>query len=263
MVDFESKPNYGVEDLRKLLHLLCSPEGCPWDSAQTHQSIRRNLLEEAYEAAEAIDSGDMAHLQEELGDVLMQVVFHSDMAERAGYFNLDDVADETCKKLVRRHPHVFGGQKANNSDESLVFWDQIKREEKSQNTVSETLESVAKSLPGLWRAEKIQKKAADAGFNVENASGALSSLREEFSELEAAISAGAGISEEIGDLIFSIVNVARFFDIDPETAVAKSCDKFTSRFKRLEALAFSQGKRIEDMSAADTDKLYRRAKSEG
>ena len=262
MVDFESKPEYGVEDLRKLLRLLCSPGGCPWDSAQTHQSIRRNLLEEAYEAAEAIDSGDMAHLQEELGDVLMQVVFHSDMAERAGHFNLDNVADETCKKLIRRHPHVFGGQKADNSDESLIFWDSIKREEKSQDTVSETLESVAKSLPSLWRAEKIQKKAANAGFDFENVDGALESLREELAELESAISSGTGIREEIGDLIFSIVNIARFFDIDPETAAAESCDKFTSRFKRLEMLARSQGKRLEDMSAAEMDKLYRQVKLE-
>ena len=260
MIDFESKSNYGVYDLKKLMELLCGPDGCPWDSSQTHESIRRNMLEEAYEAAEAIDTGNMEHLREELGDVLMQVVFHSEMAQKAGHFNLDDVADATCRKLIRRHPHVFGSQRAKDGEQSLVFWDNIKREEKELETVTEDMESVARSLPALWRAEKIQKKAAKAGFDWPEVSGALESLREELLELEEALSSGVGIAEELGDLIFSAVNVARFAGIDPEEALGNSCDKFISRFGRLEKAVTERGEKLGDMTLEEMDKLYNQLK---
>ena len=262
MVDFENKPRYDVYDLKRLMKLLRGPGGCPWDSEQTHESIRRNLLEEAYEAAEAIDDGDMEHLLEELGDVLMQVVFHADIAEAAGHFDLDKIADETCRKLLRRHPHVFGNFKAKNGAESLVFWEDIKRSEKMQQSVSETMRSVARGLPELWRAEKIQKKAAKVGFDWPEHSGALEALRAELGELEAAILSGEGIGEELGDLIFSAVNVARFFDIDPEQALGASSDKFISRFAKLENIAREQGRRIDEMSLDEMERLYQQVKLE-
>jgi len=261
MVDFESENKYCLYDLKKLIELLCSPDGCPWDRAQTHMSIRRNMLEEAYEAAEAIDTGDMDHLCEELGDVLMQVVFHSEMAKKAGHFDLDDVADVTCRKLIRRHPHVFGEFKAKDGDQSLVFWDRVKREEKSQDTVAETLDGVARSLPALWRAEEIQKKAAAAGFDWPDISGALDALREELGELEEAAKSGVGVEEELGDLIFSAVNVARFLGVDPEKAAGASCDKFISRFRYLEDAAKAEGRVLEDMTLDEMDKLYNQAKT--
>jgi tetrapyrrole methylase family protein/MazG family protein len=262
MVDFENKPNYDVYDLQRLMNLLRGPGGCPWDSEQTHESIRRNLLEEAYEAAEAIDEGDMDHLLEELGDVLIQVVFHADIADKDGCFDLDTIADATCKKLIRRHPHVFGEVRANNGSESLVFWEEIKREEKMQDSVSDAMNSVARSLPALWRAEKIQKKAAKAGFDWPDHSGALTTLRAELHELEDAIASGKGVAEELGDLIFSAVNLARFFDIDPEQALVSSCDKFVLRFSRLEKSARSQRRRLEDMTLDEMEELYQQAKLE-
>ena len=260
MVDFENKPSYGVYDLKILMELLRGPGGCPWDSEQTHQSIRRNLLEEAYEAAEAIDENDTEHLIEELGDVLMQVVFHADIAEKAGRFSFDDIADATCKKLIRRHPHVFGGVKAKNGSESLAFWEEIKREEKLQKNVSDTMRSVANSLPALWRAEKVQKKAAKAGFDWPDHTGALEALRAELHELEGAIRLNRGIEEELGDLLFSAVNVARFFNIDPEKALGLSSDKFISRFECVESAAHDAGRSLEDMTLDEMEAPYQKAK---
>jgi len=190
MVDFVSKLRYDVNDLIKLIGLLCGPEGCPWDREQSHGSIRRNLLEEAYETADAIDNNNMEDLTEELGDVLMQVIFHADIAQRAGCFTLDDIADATCRKLIRRHPHVFGNAKAENGNESLVVWDDIKRKEKQHETPSDAMRSVARSLPALWRAEKIQEKAAKTGFDWPDYTGALDALRTELTELEQAVTSG-------------------------------------------------------------------------
>lgn len=156
MINFEYKEHYTVEDLREITRILRHPGGCPWDIEQTHESIRRNFIEEAYEVAEAIDEGSTPHLKEELGDVLLQVVFHASIEEDAGRFDLDDVADGICKKLIYRHPHVFAGQKTDSVGEVLVNWEELKRQEKGQATATDTLNSVARSLPGLWRAEKIQ-----------------------------------------------------------------------------------------------------------
>ena len=262
MVNFENKLRYDVTDLKKLMELLRGPGGCPWDSEQTHESIRRNMLEEAYEAAEAIDEGNMEHLREELGDVLMQVVFHADIAEKSGSFNLDDIADETCRKLLRRHPHVFGDVSAKDGTESLVFWEAAKRREKQQETVTDSMLSVARSLPALWRAEKVQKKASKAGFDWPEHSGALDALRSELFELDDAISSGGDIEAELGDLIFSAVNVARFAGVDPERALERSCDKFISRFAKVESAVRASGARLEDMSLAEMETLYQQTKLE-
>jgi len=262
MVDFENKPKYDVYDLKKLMSLLRGPDGCPWDLEQTHESIRRNLLEEAYEAAEAISTGNTEDLIEELGDVLMQVVFHADIAQADGRFDLDDIADATCRKLIRRHPHVFGGAHAKDGSESLVFWEDIKREEKQYSSISDAMRSVASNLPALWRAEKIQKKAAKAGFDWPNYCGALSSLRSETDELEDAIKSDGSIEEELGDLIFSAVNVARFFGIDPEEALGLASEKFLSRFSKLEEMVTKQGGRLEDMALDEMEAIYQQVKLE-
>ncbi|MCL2392455.1 MAG: nucleoside triphosphate pyrophosphohydrolase [Oscillospiraceae bacterium] len=262
MVDFVSKPRYDVSDLRKLMSLLCGPDGCPWDAEQTHESIRRNLLEEAYEAAEAIDSGNVDDLVEELGDVLMQVVFHANIAQSSGRFDLDDIADATCQKLIRRHPHVFGDTRAKDGSESLVFWEDIKRQEKQHEFVSDAMHSVAHSLPALWRAEKIQKKAAKVGFDWPDYKGALNALKEETRELEQAIETNSGIEEELGDLIFSAVNIARFFDIDSERALGLASEKFISRFSKVEKIADINGRKLEDMTLDEMEALYQQVKLE-
>jgi tetrapyrrole methylase family protein/MazG family protein len=263
MVNFENKDRYGVDDLRKLVTVLRGPGGCPWDAEQTHESIRRNFLEEAYEAAEAIDEKDPNHLCEELGDVLMHVMFHSDIEADAGRFNLDDVADMSVKKLISRHPHVFGDVAVSGSDEVLQNWDVLKRIEKNHETVSDSLEAVARSLPGLWRAEKIQKKAAKVGFDWPDAVGAMDKLREELDELIDAVKTGGSsgnTKEELGDLLFSAVNVGRFLDLDPEAALHAACDKFAARFRHLEAAALKSGRKLEEMTLSEMDELYNEAK---
>ena len=189
MKEFEIKDRYDLDDYRTLIRCLRGPEGCPWDRVQTHESIRRNLLEEAYETAHAIDSGDTENLREELGDLLMQVLLHAQMEEEAGRFDLDDVADAACKKLVFRHPHVFADAAASDPDSALETWEARKRSEKGQNTVTESMVSVPENLPALWRAEKIQKKAAAAGFDWPDPAYTLMKLREETEELTQGIAA--------------------------------------------------------------------------
>ena len=215
MVDFQYKNSYGVRDLVEIVRILRQPGGCPWDREQDHHSIRRNLLEEAYEAAEAIDEDDPEHLREELGDVLLQVVFHARMEQEAGRFDLEAVADRICKKLIYRHPHVFGDVAVSGSGEVLQNWEELKRKEKHQETAADSVDSVARSLPGLWRAEKIQKKARKAGFDWPDVSGALDKLSEEVEELRTAVAEGSNIQEELGDLLFAAVNVSRFVQVDP------------------------------------------------
>ncbi len=261
MIDFEYKSFYGVSDLRRVVKILRGEGGCPWDREQTHESIRREFIEEVYEAVEAIDEQSPEHLREELGDVLLQVVFHADIEEDAGRFDLDGVADGVCKKLILRHPHVFGNVHVADSAEVLQNWDKIKRVEKRQATVTSSLESVAKSLPALWRAEKIQKKAAKAGFDWDSAEGALDKIDEEARELRAAVAAGINAEEELGDLLFSCVNAARFIKSDPEEALRGACDKFIRRFSKLESAALARGQKLEDMTLAQMDELWDRVKA--
>lgn len=259
MVDFEYKDSYNVYDLKRLIKALRSEGGCPWDREQTHESIRRNFLEEAYEAVEAIDEKNAEHLQEELGDVLLQVIFHAEMEEERGVFDLDAVADGTCKKLILRHPHVFGDVSVNGTCEVLENWDAIKRIEKNQGTVESAMQSIAKSLPALWRAEKVQKKAAKVGFDWKDAGGAFDKLLEEFEELKAARTPEEQ-AEEFGDLLFSVVNISRFLKIDPEDALHSACEKFISRFGKVERAAENDGRRLSDMTIAEMDKLWDYAK---
>ena len=260
MVDFTQKAQYTVEDLRRIVALLRAPGGCPWDGVQTHESIRRNFIEEAYEVAEAIDEQSPAHLKEELGDVLLQVVFHASLEEDAGRFDLDDVADGICKKLIFRHPHVFGEVSVSGTGEVLSNWEELKRKEKGQATNTDALEAVARSLPALWRAEKVQKKAKKAGFDWPDVSGALDKLSEELEELKTAVAEGTNVEEELGDLLFSAVNVSRFVKVDTEEALNRATDKFIGRFRKVEEEAARQGRALEGMSLAELDKLWEHAK---
>lgn len=262
MVNFEYKNSYGVKDLEDIVRILRAPGGCPWDTEQTHESIRRNFIEEAYEAVEAIDEKSAAHLREELGDVLLQVVLHAQMEAEAGSFNLDGVADGICKKLIFRHPHVFGDVTVSGSGEVLSNWEDLKREEKGQATHTDALSAVARSLPALWRAEKVQKKAKKAGFDWPDVSGALDKLSEEIAELKTAVAEGTNVEEELGDLLFSTVNAARFLKADPEEALTKATDKFISRFAVVESLALEQGEELENMTLAELDKLWEIAKAQ-
>jgi len=262
VVNFEYKSAYDMEDFRRIIEVLRSPGGCPWDIEQTHESIRRNLLEEAYEVCEAIDQKSSEHLREELGDLLLQIIFHTRIEEEKGTFNLNDVADSSCKKLIFRHPHVFGNVDVSGSDEVIQNWDELKKKEKSQTTVVKTMIDVAESLPALWRAEKIQKKAKKVGFDWPEVSGAMDKLHEEIAELVEAQAEKdkAHIEEELGDLLFTAVNVARFSDIDPETALHKSCEKFIKRFEYIEAEAVKSGRELKDMTLEEMEVLYNACK---
>ncbi|OUP54564.1 nucleoside triphosphate pyrophosphohydrolase [Butyricicoccus pullicaecorum] len=260
MVDFTFKEKYTYEDLLEIMRILRCPEGCVWDREQDHKSIRRSFIEETYEAVEAIDNDDPVLLQEELGDVLLQVVFHAQIEAEAGRFTMDDVADGICKKMIYRHPHVFGSVEVKNSDEVLTNWDALKQKEKHQKSTTETLESVARSLPGLIRAEKVQHKAAKVGFDWDEVSGALDKVREETAEVARAIDGDGDPSEELGDLLFAVVNVARFLKTDPEDAINRTTDKFIRRFAQVEQAAKDAGRSLSEMSLAEMDALWNAAK---
>lgn len=260
MVDFEMQDKYNVNDLVRIMEILRAPDGCMWDQAQDHHSIRQNFIEETYEACEAIDDNDTDHLKEELGDVLLQVVFHTQMEKEKGVFDLNDVADGVCKKLIFRHPHIFGDVKVGSTDEILSNWDDLKRKEKKQETDTSTLESVSKSLPSLIRAQKLQKKAAKVGFDWPDVSGALDKVEEELAEVRAAIDGNGDIEEEIGDLIFAVTNVSRFVKVDSERAAEKTCNKFVRRFADMEKQAAAEGKNLSDLTLSELDALWDKAK---
>lgn len=260
MVDFEKKDKYNFDDLLRIMEILRAPDGCMWDREQDHQSIRRNFIEETYEVCEAIDEQDTEHLKEELGDVLLQVVFHTQMEKEKGVFDIGDVADGICKKLIYRHPHIFGSVEVGSSEEILRNWDELKRKEKHQETDTSALESVAKSLPGLIRAEKLQKKAAKVGFDWENAQGALKKVEEELDEVKQAMAGSGDPEEEIGDLLFAAVNVARHLKVDPEGAMEKTCNKFIRRFADMEQQAKEENKVLSNLPLAELDALWNRSK---
>lgn len=262
MVDLVSKNSYDINDLIQIVKILRAPGGCQWDGEQTHQSIRRNFLEEAYEVAEAIDQESTEHLQEELGDVLLQVVFHASIEEDAGRFDLNDVADGISRKLIYRHPHVFGTVNVSSTDEILSNWEELKKAEKGQATQADAVDAVARSLPALWRAEKVQKKAAKVGFDWADVSGAMDKLSEEVYELKDAMEGRGDPFEELGDLLFAAVNVARFLNVDPEDALQAASDKFAARFRRVEEEVTARGKRMEDMTLTQLDDIWNRIKHE-
>ncbi|MBQ2694739.1 MAG: nucleoside triphosphate pyrophosphohydrolase [Clostridia bacterium] len=263
MVDFEQKNSYTVQDLVEIMRLLREPGGCPWDAEQTHESIKKNLIEETYEVIEAINKGDKALLCEELGDLLMQVVFHAQMEKEIGEFDFDAVSDGVCKKLIERHPHVFGEVAVSGVDDVLTNWDDIKRKSKGQKTTTQSMLSVPRELPALMRATKLQKKAADVGFDWSDVSGALDKLEEEIGELRAAIdnNDAENMTEELGDVLFSAVNVSRFIKSDAEEALTAASDKFLARFTTVEALANERGIDMNASTLEELDRLWDEAKA--
>ena len=250
-MDFEFKEAYNIYDLVDILRLLRAPDGCPWDRVQTHESIRQNFIEETYEVLEAIDKKDYALLREELGDVLMQVIFHCVMEEEKGSFSFDDVCDEVCKKLIVRHPHVFGDVNADTPEEVLKNWDSIKMKTKSQVKIADSVDDVPRSLPALMRAQKVQKRSARSGMDFADLEDAAVKIEEEYLELMAIDENDKEtFTDELGDLMFSVVNVARFAGIDAEYALTRSTDKFSRRFRLLEQLAEERGA---DLKTADPE----------
>ena len=246
-----------VDRLRKIVAQLRSPDGCPWDREQTHESLKPHLVEECYELMDAIDAGDDKELKEELGDLLLQVVLHSQMAAEATRFTLDDVATVIADKLVNRHPHVFGESRLPDSEAVLKQWEVIKRSEKQERR--SVLDGVPRALPALARAQKIQTKAARVGFDWNEAEGALAKVREELREVE---SAPEGyLQEEIGDLLFAVVNLARHVDADPEAALRGTNRKFEERFATVERALAERGKTPEQSSLAEMDALWDAAKA--
>ncbi len=262
-MNFKEKSEYNFNDLVEIVKVLRSPEGCPWDREQTHKSIRSNFIEETYEAVEAIDTDDLELLKEELGDVLLQVALHSEMESEQGNFTIDDVCDGICKKLIIRHPHVFGDVNADTTDQVLKNWDAIKMQTKAQQTQTQAMESVSKALPSLMRSEKVQKKAAKVGFDWENVDGAMDKLFEECSELKKAVESGdkENQREELGDVLFSAVNVARFIGEDSEHALYDTCDKFINRFSAVENLAQERGIDMKTASLSELDSLWDEVKN--
>ena len=257
MVDFECRSRYDFDDLQRILRILRSEDGCPWDRVQTHESNRRNFLEEAYEAAEAFDRDDPRMMCEELGDVLMQVLFNVHMEEDAGRFSFDDVCDGICRKLIFRHPHVFGTDSAATAEDVLQNWEELKKQEKGLSSAADELDHVAKSLPALWRAEKIQKKAAKTGFEFPDIEGAFAKLREETEELGEAIRGNGDAAEELGDVLFAAVKLGRFLSLDSEETLHAACDKFSHRFRVMEGMA---DKPLSAYSIEELSRLWDEAK---
>ncbi len=261
-VDFSFKDKYNINDLIEIVRILRAPGGCPWDIKQTHASIKKDFIEETYEVVEAINKDDKTLLCEELGDVLLQVAFHADIERENGTFDFDDVADGICKKLIIRHPHVFGGVKADTADEVLTNWDEIKRRTKHQKSVAESIDSIPRELPALMRAAKIQSRAAKTGFDFDSIDGAFDKITEETAELREAIVSGdkAKISDELGDLLFAAVNVSRFTGVEAEESLTASSDKFASRFKITEELAKQRNIDMKSASIEELDVLWDEAK---
>lgn len=261
--NFEFKENYDFYDLVRIMKALRGEGGCPWDAEQTHESIKKNFIEETYEVIEAINKENPELLCEELGDVLLQVVFHAEMEDEKKVFNMDDVTDGICKKLIERHPHVFGEVKVDGTDDVLNNWDTIKRNKKGQKTQSEAMQFIPRELPALMRATKIQEKAKKAGFDWDNIDDVFSKLDEEVEELKTAFKSGVkkDINEELGDVLFSVVNLSRFLSLDAEEALTLSNDKFISRYTKVENLAKERNIDMKNSSLEELDKLWDEAKT--
>ena len=252
-----------MEALNRLIGILSIlRKECPWDRAQTHESLRICMLEEAYEACEAIDNMNMDNLEEELGDVLLQVLFHSALAEENSMFDLVSVINRECDKLIRRHPHVFSKENAKSIDKAVEKWENVKWKEKGDIAYSERMKSIPKALPALIRSCKVQVKAAEAGFDWDDVFGAFQKIQEETEELTGVCGSGDSekIAEELGDLLFSIVNVSRFLNVNPELALNAVTEKFIKRFAFIENEAAARGTELKRMTLPEMDELWEIAK---
>lgn len=261
---FKFKDHYDINDLIDIVRILRSENGCPWDKVQTHKSIKSDFIEEVYEVIEAIDMESSEMLREELGDVLLQVVFHAQIKTEESVFNFDDVCSDICQKLIIRHPHVFGEIKVDGCDEVLKNWDQIKQQTKGQSTYTETLESVPKTFPALMRAQKVGKRASRAGMDFSDIGDAISRLKSEISELEAAVAENDPdkIREELGDVLFSCTNVARKADADAETILTESTEKFIKRFAKTEELVRLKEIDMNSLGIDELDEYWKQAKAQ-
>ncbi len=250
------KTEYDFDDLVDIVEILRSEEGCPWDREQDHKSIRNSFIEETYEVIEAIDTEDPVLLREELGDVLLQVVFHASIEEDAGRFDMNGVANDICVKLIHRHPHVFADVQADTAEAVLTNWEQIKSEEKQRVTVTDKLRSIPPMLPALMRATKVGKKASM--FDFESAELVMDKVAEEMVEVSEAVESGvqSDIEEEIGDLLLTITSLCRKLDVDPEEALGKATNKFINRFERIENIVLAENKDIKSMSMEELDAIW-------
>ena len=246
-----------IEQLRAVVAALRSPEGCPWDREQNHATLRGGLLEEAYEVVAAIDASDDANLCEELGDLLLQVVFHGQIATEESRFDFDQIALGIAQKLVRRHPHVFGTESAEDSAAVLVRWEEIKRQEKGAQASASALDGISEGMPALQYAAKVQKKAAKIGFDWPEVAPVLAKIREELAEVEHAMGEGeARLEEELGDLLFSVVNLTRKLKLDPEVALSGATRKFGRRFRAVEDLMRAREVALEEATLEVMDRLW-------
>lgn len=263
-VDKIDKKIYNIADIIDIVEILRSDKGCPWDREQTHKSIRECVIEEAYEVVEAIDNEDIDGLIEELGDLLFQIIFHSQIGLETGDFNFYDITTEISKKMIFRHPHVFGKKKVEKSEEVVYNWNKLKFKDRGISTYTDTLKDVPKSS-SLLRSYKVQERAGEVGFDWDNVEGALDKVKEEYLEVIEAISNFEGgdvgkIEEELGDLLFSVVNVCRFLDVSPEIALNKTINKFIERFEMVELKARKLGVELENMTLEEMDALWDEAK---
>lgn len=260
-MEFVRKKKYDIGDLVHIVQILREPGGCPWDREQTHTSIRSNLIEETYEVCEAIDLADQVLLCEELGDLLLQIVLHTRMEQEAGTFNFEDVCDGICQKLIYRHPHVFEAEEQISTETVLDNWETLKNAEKGRESARDRLESVPASLPALMRSQKVQKRAGKFGFGYNGVAAALADLEDEVCELREAIETGANVDGEVGDVLFSAVNVAQKAGTDAEESLTRSCERFVSRVEKVEELAAKgYGKALGEISDAERDLLWKEAK---
>ncbi|WP_027725234.1 nucleoside triphosphate pyrophosphohydrolase [Tuberibacillus calidus] len=257
----ENLLNHTFPRIRKIIRKLRSPEGCPWDRKQTHESLRKYLLEEAFEVIGAIEEQDDDHLVEELGDVLLQVLLHAQIGEDEGYFNIQDVIRSLSEKMIRRHPHVFGESQAMTAEEVIQNWEAIKKQEKKDDDES-LMDQVPGGLAPLAKSYEIQKLAAKVGFDWPDASLVWEKIREELHELRKAVEAGhvSEMEEELGDVLFSVVNLARKLDIHPVLALGRTVEKFSRRFKQMENEAQANGRSLSSLTAEEWDKLWNHAK---
>lgn len=251
-----------LEQLADIMKKLRSPEGCPWDREQTKESLKPFLIEEAYEVLEALEEGNSEKLKEELGDLLFQIMFYTQVTEELGEFNVYDVIQTVKEKMIRRHPHVFGQAKAETSAEVLINWEHIKRGEKDISSRRSVLDGVPKKLPALLRAHRVQDKVSRVGFDWEHIDQVFAKVKEEMGEFQEALACGdhKNIEEELGDLLFALVNIARFIQINPEEALRKTVVKFTNRFHFIEESLIAEGKDIKTVSLEEMDQLWEKAK---
>jgi len=256
------KDKYEFSDLVEIMKILRSENGCPWDREQTHESLKKYLIEETYEVLEVIDLQDKDRLCEELGDLLLQIIFHAQIAAEDGKFDINDIITGICRKMIQRHTHVFGDAKAENAEEVLTNWEAIKKKEKGQKSQTEVLKSVPANLPALMRSYKVQQKAAQVGFDWDNIDDVIAKVHEEIKELEDVYKSKnvERITDEMGDVFFALVNLSRFLKVQPELALTGTINKFIKRFEYVEQESLKMGKRLEDMKLSEMDELWNKAK---